>query len=60
MANDIIKREIIDSDESKKAKKDIEKLIKKAENAKEKERLKAAETSAAAQPQSEPAGQAPE
>lgn len=42
MANDIIKREIIDSDESKKAKKDIEKLLKKAEKAKEKEKLKAA------------------
>jgi hypothetical protein len=36
MINDIIKREIIDSDESKKAKKDIEKAQKKLERAKEK------------------------
>jgi F0F1-type ATP synthase epsilon subunit len=36
MANDIIKREVIDSEESKKAKKDIEKLLKKFEKAKEK------------------------
>jgi predicted type IV restriction endonuclease len=35
MANDIIKREIIDSEESKKAKKDIEKIYKKLERAKE-------------------------
>ncbi|GHV79838.1 hypothetical protein AGMMS49944_16290 [Spirochaetia bacterium] len=34
MANDIIKREIIDSEESKKAKKDIEKMYKKLEKAK--------------------------
>jgi predicted type IV restriction endonuclease len=36
MINDIIKREIIESDESKKAKKDIEKAYKKLERAKEK------------------------
>jgi predicted type IV restriction endonuclease len=36
MANDIIKREIIDSEESKKAKKDIDKLFKKLERAREK------------------------
>lgn len=36
MVNDIIKREIIDSDESKKAKKDIEKAHKKLDRAKEK------------------------
>jgi hypothetical protein len=36
MVNDIIKREIIDSEESKKAKKDIDKLFKKLERAKEK------------------------
>ena len=36
MANDIIKREIIDSEESKKAKKDIEKMYKKLERKKEK------------------------
>jgi hypothetical protein len=36
MANDIIKREIIDSDESKKARKEIDRLLKKAERAKEK------------------------
>jgi hypothetical protein len=36
MANDIIKREIIDSEESKKAKKDIDKKYKKIERAKEK------------------------
>jgi predicted type IV restriction endonuclease len=35
MANDIIKREIIDSEESKKAKKDIEKTLKKLDRAKE-------------------------
>jgi hypothetical protein len=34
MSNDIIKREIIDSDESKKAKKDIEKMDRKLEKAK--------------------------
>jgi hypothetical protein len=39
MANDIIKREIIDSEESKKSKKDIEKLLKKADRTKEKEKL---------------------
>jgi predicted type IV restriction endonuclease len=39
MANDIIKREIIDSEESKKAKKDIEKIYKKIERAKEKHSL---------------------
>jgi hypothetical protein len=38
MANDIIKREIIDSDESKKAKKEIEKRYKKIEKAKEKDK----------------------
>jgi predicted type IV restriction endonuclease len=37
MANDIIKREIIDSEESKKAKKDIEKILKKLERAKERD-----------------------
>jgi predicted type IV restriction endonuclease len=36
MANDIIKREIIDSEESKKAKKDIDKIYKKLERIKEK------------------------
>jgi predicted type IV restriction endonuclease len=36
MVNDIIKREIIDSEESKKAKKDIDKLVKKLERAREK------------------------
>jgi hypothetical protein len=36
MANDIIKREIIDSEESKKAKKDIDKIYKKLERSKEK------------------------
>jgi predicted type IV restriction endonuclease len=36
MANDIIKREIIDSDESKKAKRDIDKMYKKLEKSKEK------------------------
>jgi hypothetical protein len=43
MANDIIKREIIDSEESKKAKKDIEKMYKKLERErqKEKEKIKA-------------------
>jgi hypothetical protein len=39
MANDIIKREIIDSEESKKAKKDIEKTYKKLERIKEKNSL---------------------
>jgi hypothetical protein len=34
--NDIIKREVVDSDESKKAKKDIERLYKKLERTKEK------------------------
>jgi hypothetical protein len=38
MANDIIKREIIDSEESKKAKKEIEKRYKKIEKAKEKDK----------------------
>jgi predicted type IV restriction endonuclease len=42
MANDIIKREIIDSEESKKAKKDIEKMYKKLER--QKEKLKARTT----------------
>jgi hypothetical protein len=36
IVNDIIKREIIDSDESKKAKKDIDKIYKKLERLKEK------------------------
>jgi predicted type IV restriction endonuclease len=36
MMNDIIKREIIDSEESKKAKKDIDKIYKKLERVKEK------------------------
>jgi hypothetical protein len=45
MANDIVKREIIDSDESKKAKKDIDKLVKKLERIREK-------NSAAASPKS--------
>jgi predicted type IV restriction endonuclease len=35
MANDIIKREIIDSEESKKARKDIDKILKKLDRAKE-------------------------
>jgi F0F1-type ATP synthase epsilon subunit len=39
MANDIIKREIIDSEESKKARKDIEKQLKKFERAKEKSKV---------------------
>jgi hypothetical protein len=42
MANDIIKREIIDSEESKKAKKDIEKAAKKLEKTKAKEAAKSA------------------
>jgi hypothetical protein len=46
MANDIIKREIIDSDESRKARKDIEKRYKKIEKEKEKEKEQA-ETNAA-------------
>jgi hypothetical protein len=41
MANGILKREIIDSEESKKARKDVEKLLKKADKAKEKGKLKA-------------------
>ena len=41
MANDILKREIIDSDEAKKARKEIEKLLKRAEKVKEKEKSKA-------------------
>jgi hypothetical protein len=41
MANDIIKREIIDSEDSKKAKKDIEKAVKKLEKTKAKEAVKA-------------------
>jgi len=36
IANDIIKREILDSEESRKAKKDIEKILRKLEKAKEK------------------------
>jgi predicted type IV restriction endonuclease len=39
MLNDIIKREIIDSEESKKAKKDIDKIYKKLERVKEKTSL---------------------
>jgi hypothetical protein len=39
MMNDIIKREIIDSEESKKAKKDIEKIYKKLERVKEKNNM---------------------
>jgi predicted type IV restriction endonuclease len=39
MANDIIKREIIDSDDSRKAKKDIEKAVKKFDKAKEKSKV---------------------
>ncbi|MDR2039052.1 MAG: type I restriction enzyme HsdR N-terminal domain-containing protein [Bacteroidales bacterium] len=39
MVNDIIKREIIDSEESKKAKKDIDKIYKKLERAKERSSL---------------------
>jgi hypothetical protein len=39
MMNDIIKREIIDSEESKKAKKDIDKIYKKLERVKEKNNL---------------------
>ncbi|MDR2783220.1 MAG: hypothetical protein LBB48_05180, partial [Treponema sp.] len=38
MANDVIKREVIDSAESKKAKKEIEKKYKKIEKAKEKDK----------------------
>ena len=38
MANDILKREILDSDESKKAKKEIERKLKKFEREKEKSR----------------------
>jgi len=45
MANDILKREIIDSEESKKAKKDIEKILKKLEKAKERGRTKADDNS---------------
>jgi predicted type IV restriction endonuclease len=41
MVNDIIKREIFDSDESKKAKKEIEKKYKKIEKEKEKEHIQA-------------------
>jgi hypothetical protein len=40
MANGILKREIIDSDESKRAKKEIEKLLKRADKAREKEKTK--------------------
>jgi hypothetical protein len=36
MANDIIKREIIDSEDSKKAKKEIDRIYKKLERVKEK------------------------
>ena len=43
MANDIIKREIIDSEESKKAKKDIERMLKKFEKAKEKSKAQTSE-----------------
>jgi predicted type IV restriction endonuclease len=39
MMNDIIKREVIDSEESKKAKKDIDKIYKKLERTKEKSSL---------------------
>jgi cell division septal protein FtsQ len=39
MMNDIIKREVIDSEESKKAKKDIDKIYKKLERTKEKNGL---------------------
>jgi predicted type IV restriction endonuclease len=46
MANDIIKREIIDSEESKKAKKDIDKAVKKLEKIKAKEAVKASVTEA--------------
>jgi predicted type IV restriction endonuclease len=45
MANDIIKREIIDSDESKKAKKDIEKIYKKLEKSREKIKAEVIENS---------------
>jgi len=41
MANDILKREIIDSDESKKAAKEIAKLMKKSERIKEKNKHEA-------------------
>ena len=40
MMNDIIKREIIDSDESKKAKKDIDKIYKKLDRIKEKSTIR--------------------
>jgi hypothetical protein len=46
MMNDIIKREIIDSEESKKAKKDIEKLYKKIERSKEKSSATASKNNA--------------
>jgi hypothetical protein len=44
MMNDIIKREIIDSEESKKAKKDIDKIYKKLERVKEKNSLASRDT----------------
>jgi predicted type IV restriction endonuclease len=53
MANDIIKREIIDSEESKKAKKDIEKIYKKIERTKEKHSL-AVQDSAVSKPEENP------
>jgi predicted type IV restriction endonuclease len=46
MANDIIKREIIDSDDSKKAKKDIEKAVKKFDRIKTKNKALVEKTAA--------------
>ena len=57
MANDIIKREIIDSEESKKAKKDIEKMFKKQERAKEKSRAQAGESKKTDKPEGMPEGE---
>jgi predicted type IV restriction endonuclease len=50
MVNDIIKREVIDSDESKKAKKDIEKMYKKLERQKEKSKTIETEKEASPNP----------
>jgi predicted type IV restriction endonuclease len=54
MANDIIKREIIDSEESRKAKKDVKKMLKKAEWAKGKSRAMADENTKPAKPEAMP------
>jgi hypothetical protein len=53
MANDIIKREVIDSEESKKAKKDIEKIYKKIERLKKKHSL-SVQGSAISKPEENP------